>query len=384
MRAVGTAIISDLHLGVGTSADLLRQERFRELLGAELAGADRVILLGDVLELRDRPLGTALAVAKPVLGWLAEVTGDAELVLVPGNHDHHLIAHWLERRTMAGAPPLGLEQAVTPLEGTLEVLARSAEPTRLTVAYPGVWIRPDVYALHGHYLDRHLTIPTMERLGVALVERLLGIPPGGPDPLEAPATGGDADVAEYEHVQAPVYEFLFALAQATVGERRGGADPSIRVWQLLSGKETRAGRIRGWLLGSVALPGAVGVANRLGLGPVRADLSPGAITSAGLAAMREVTERLGIDARHVIFGHTHRRGPLPGEAEWAARGTRLWNTGSWVFSPTLVDETAAKSPYWPGTVAWIDDAGPPELVHLLDGWTRDELTRAAAGDAGGG
>jgi hypothetical protein len=375
---VRTAIISDLHLGVGSAADLLRREEVRELLGAELAKADRVILLGDVLELRDRPLAIALAAAKPVFRWLAEVVGDGELVVVAGNHDHHLIASWLERRMLAGQPALGLTQPVTPLEGALEILARFAEPARVTVAYPGLWVRPDVYATHGHYLDRHLTVPTMERLGVALVERLLGIPATGPDPLAPPEEGDPGNIVEYEHVQTPVYEFLFALAQATVGDRRGGADPSIRVWQLLSGKQTRAARVRGWLLGSVALPGAVGAANRLGLGPVRADLTPGAITGAGLAAMREVVERLRIDAEHVVFGHTHRRGPMPGEAEWAAHDTRLWNTGSWVFTPNLVGSTARHSPYWPGTIARVDDAGPPQLVHLLDDLTREELGRIAS------
>jgi hypothetical protein len=377
---VRTAVISDLHLGVGTSADLLRREDVRELLGRELAGVERVVLLGDVLELRDRPLATALAAATPVLGWLGEVVAEGEVVIVPGNHDHRLISSWLERRSLAGSPALGLEQPVAPLEGALEILVRSAGPARVSVSYPGLWLRPDVYAIHGHYLDRHLTIPTMERLGVALVERLLGIPAGGPDPLAPPEESQVADIAEYEHVQTPVYEFLFALAQATVGERRGGADPSIRVWQLLSGKETRAARIRGWLLGSVAFPGAVGVANRLGLGPVRADLSPGAITNAGLAAMREVTERLGIDAEHVIFGHTHRRGPLPDEEEWEAGGTRLWNTGSWVFSRNLVGPSAHHSPYWPGTVALVGDEGPPQLVHLLDPWTAEDLEGEAAAE----
>jgi hypothetical protein len=375
---VRTAIISDLHLGVGSAADLLRHGEVREQLGAQLAEADRVVLLGDVLELRDRPLATALAAARPVFASLAEVVGDGELVLVPGNHDHHLISSWLERRMLASPPALDLAQPVAPLEGALEILARYAEPARVSVAYPGLWVRPDLYATHGHYLDRHLTVPTMERLGVALVERLLGIPAGGPDPLAPPEEGQPSDIAEYEHVQTPVYEFLFALAQATVGDRRGGAAPSIRVWQLLSGKQTRAARIRGWLLGAVALPGAVGVANRLGLGPVRADLSPGTITRAGLDAMGEVVERLRIDAEHVVFGHTHRRGPMPGEAEWVAEDTRLWNTGSWVFTPTLVGTSARNSPYWPGTIALVDDAGPPRLVHLLDDWTREELGRIAS------
>ena len=181
----------------------------------------------------------------------------------------------------------------------------------IELAYPGVWLRPGVYATHGHYLDRHLTVPTFERLAVAAVERVLG---GAREVSEEPGSPSDSglrDVEDYERTQAPVYAFLFALAQAgSAGGRLAGANPSARVWQALGGGYGRAAKLRGWLLGTVALPGAVGVANRLGLGPVRSDLSPGAITRAGLAAIGEVTRRLGIDADHLIFGHTHRRGPM--------------------------------------------------------------------------
>ncbi|MGH2953862.1 MAG: metallophosphoesterase [Solirubrobacterales bacterium] len=383
-----TAVVSDLHLGIGSAADLLRRDEILEALIAALDGTDRVVLLGDVLELRDRPLTEALAAARPVLGRLGTQLGGAEIVVVPGNHDHHLIEEWLLRRAVEGETALELEHRGVPETGALATLAEQAAPAPLSFAYPGIWLRDDVYATHGHYLDRHQTIPTLERLGVGLVERLLGTPPGGPDPLAPPEDAEAAEVAEYERVQAPVYAFLFALAQATVGERSGGADPSVRVWQMLSGKPTsRTARVRGWLLGSVAIPGAVGVANRLGLGPVGSDLSPRAITSAALAAMSEVIERLRIDADHVIFGHTHRRGPNGDEPGWEAGETRLWNTGSWVHSPALLGPTAARSPYWPGTVGFVDEEGPPRLLHLLDDLSREQLagTDSAAGiDSGPG
>jgi hypothetical protein len=121
----------------------------------------------------------------------------------------------------------------------------------------------------------------------------------------------------------------------------------------------------------------VSVANRLGLGPVKADLSPGAITRAGVAAMAEVADRLRIEADHIVFGHTHRRGPMPGEEQWGrSGGPALWNTGSWVHSPTLLRDTAAESPFWPGTIVLVGDDGPPEHRHLLDDWTRADLARA--------
>ena len=32
----------------------------------------------------------------------------------------------------------------------------------MSVAYPGLRLRPDVYATHGHYLDLPLTVPRIE------------------------------------------------------------------------------------------------------------------------------------------------------------------------------------------------------------------------------
>ena len=233
-------------------------------------------------------------------------------------------------------------------------------------AYPGIWLRDDVYAIHGHYLDRHLTVPTIERLGVALVERVLGLPPRGPDPLAPPDDEPDR-IDEYERVQTPVYAFLFNLAQATVGERRAGANPSARIWQMLGGGDTlgqasKLGAWRGrgpWRCRSREPAGARPGAVR----PLR-----GAIARAGFEAMAEVVERLGIAAEHVIFGHTHRRGAPSGQT-----ATALWNAGSWVHAPGLLGETAAVSPYWPGTLAIVEDSGPPQLHHLLDDLSREDL-----------
>ena len=246
-------------------------------------------------------------------------------------------------------------------------MAQLADPIKPRFAYPGIWLRDDVYATHGHYLDRHLTVPTLERLGVGAIERVLGIPSPAPDPLAPPGERDPRRVDEYERVQTPVYALLYGLAQATVGERRGGADPSARLWKMIGGGGSR---VRSWLLGSVAVPGAVGLANRLGLGPVSPDLSAGAIGRAGFEAMGEVVDDLGINAAHVIFGHTHRRGgPEP------VRGTLLWNTGSWVHSPGLLGDSAAVSPYWPGTVCLLGEDGEPELRHVLDALEPAELER---------
>jgi predicted phosphodiesterase len=372
---VTTAIVSDLHLGAGNDSDLLRRREALDPLLETISGADRLVLLGDVIELRDRPLGEAMELAGPALRELAGAAG-GEVVIVPGNHDHRLVSGWLEQRALAGLRPLRLADRARLDVWPASILRTALGEIELRMSYPGIWIRDDVYATHGHYLDRHLTIPTFERLGLALVERTLGLAPALPDPLDDPEQERDRDAPDsYEQITAPVYAFLFALAQAGAVSGHPGGTPSKRIWDALSGGDSAAGKIRGWLLGSVALPGAVGVANRLGLGPVRSDLSPGAISRAGINAMGEVVERLGIDARHVIFGHTHRRGPMPEEDEWRRGdgGPNLWNSGSWVHSPSLLRSRADLSPYWPGTVVLVDEDGPPRLEHLLDDWTREDL-----------
>jgi Calcineurin-like phosphoesterase len=374
---MSTAVLSDIHLASSGGIDLLRRPEFREKLWAALEDADEVVLLGDVVELRDMPLAGAIKAARPFFDELGAAMGDGQIVVVPGNHDHHLLDDWLEHRRMDGAAPLELEQRIPVDGGPLAELIGGMGRVQVELAYPGVWLTPGVYATHGHYLDRHLTVPSFERLAVAAVERVLT---GSRDPSddELPDHGdpGSESPDDYERIQAPLYAFLFTLAQSggSPKDRLGGANPSARVWQAVGGGYGRAARIRGRLLGSVALPGAVGVANRLGLGPVKSDLSPGAITRAGLAAMGEVVRRLGIEADHVIFGHTHRRGPLRAEVGWRLEdGTRLHNTGSWIHSPWLLGRTAADSPYWPGTVIVVEDDREPRAINLLEDLSKEEL-----------
>ena len=67
--------------------------------------------------------------------------------------------------------------------------------------------------------------------------------------------------------------------------------------------------------------------------------------------MGEVAARLELGDAYVVFGHTHRAGPLPGddEREWRGRGgARLVNTGSWTYASIFLDAEPGESPYWPG------------------------------------
>ena len=62
-----TAVISDLHLGAVSDADVARRPEVVERLAAALSRADRLVVLGDLLELRERRADEVLELAAPVL-----------------------------------------------------------------------------------------------------------------------------------------------------------------------------------------------------------------------------------------------------------------------------------------------------------------------------
>jgi hypothetical protein len=330
--------------------DVLRRERERAALVARLAGFNRLVLLGDTVELRHGPARDALAAAAPALSEMAAALGPGgEVVVVPGNHDHGLLRGWLERRDPV---PLGLESAVDadPREA-LGALMQSLAPAQVRVAYPGVWLRDDVYANHGHYCDRHNSVPILERLGAGLTVRVAGEPEGGP-----------ARAEDYEAALSPMYAWADTIAQSG-GLRLGrGGSFQIAAWQTLNGGAGRRSlRSRALALGLTA---AVAGLNRAGMGPLRPDVSGVALRRGALAAFTEVIARLDVPASHVIFGHTHRAGPLPADdrSEWG----RLLNTGSWVHEPRFIGPDPLGSPYRPGFAVIVGDDGPPELVNVLD------------------
>ena len=399
-----TLIISDLHLGGLTDIDLLRRRELREPLLAALQDVDRLVLLGDVLELRHGPPHEALAASRPFFEDVGRALGDRELVFTAGNHDHLLVSSWLDARAIREPEPepLMLEQRVAPEQASamLARIARWASPARVEVAYPGLWVRPDVYAMHGHYLDCHLTIPTLERIGMGLMGRLL-------ERREAEL----ATVVDYEAITAPIYAWRDMMARyARTGPALNGVG-TVRAWRALGGgrrqPEGARGAANGWrpsrgraegmraattalrgraLKGGFAL--AVGGVNRAGMGPVSTNISREELRRAGLRAMGEVATRLGLGNAYVVFGHTHRAGPLPGddENEWRGgrvpppdgAGVRLVNSGCWIYESIFLGSRAGESPYWPGTCVLVEDEGAPVLKRLLSEHSHAELAPSRA------
>jgi len=358
---VRTVVVSDLHLGSAKHADLVRRTELREPLLAAVRDADRLVILGDGVELRDRPKRDMGELAAPVFRDLGEALGpDGELVLIAGNHDHGLVAGWIDGRLETEPSGfLGLEQHLEPAEaGPLAaMLAGHAAPARVRVAYPGIWLREDVYAIHGHYADLHATVPTFERLATGAMARWV---------VHLPETGATPD--DYEAVLAPLYAWMSALTQRS--ERAvlsAGAGASSRAWVALAGDGRRRRPARAAALGA-GYVAAVAALNAAGLGPLDRNLSGPSLRRGYLRGIGEVIARLGIDAQHVIWGHSHRAGPWPSDdaAEWVApSGARILNTGSWVYQRHFLTDRPNGSPYWPGTAVLVEDDAPPRLIRLL-------------------
>jgi calcineurin-like phosphoesterase family protein len=351
-----SAVLSDLHLGMRSC--VLHAGPARRRLLAELEDVDQVVLLGDLFALRDLPEPNVREAASPFFDELGRVLDGRRVVVVPGNHDHRLGGPLLDGRLQGTGPEsLASETILKPgSDGLASWLAGRMPGTEVRLAYPGIWLRPDVYAIHGHYLDCHVTVPRPESLAAALMKLRVGRLPEG---RVAPA--------DYEVRLRPFYEFAYARSGAGRGSLVAEITRRVQTygWAALTGDAEAAPHAR-WVGRALAKVGVAAV-NKAGFGPFSAELSVDEVGRSGVSAMEDVVERLGIDAPYVLFGHTHRAGPLDGEAEWSAPGgSRLVNVGNWVYSQVLIGNARDRSPYWPGRYVRVEPEGPPALRSVLD------------------
>jgi predicted phosphodiesterase len=357
MPPVVTAVLSDLHLGTRSRADVLRRPNIQEILFDALDPADEIVLLGDVVELREQPLRDVLTIARPFFQAMGEALPGKRITLLAGNHDHRLVAEWLEELRLDDKP-LALEQRTSAQTSRIaRELAAQMPKNELELAYPGIWLRPGTYAHHGHYIDSHMTIPRLESIAVSATARMTGGLPLGPRSPD-----------DYEAAITPLYAFTYALAQGSSRARRVlGMDLSRKVWERIDTRHD----LRSRALRNVAIPSAVWALNRAGIGPFEARLTGRTLRNAGLQAMSDLMAAMEIDAREMVYGHTHRPGPLArDDGTW---NSGFYNTGSWLYEPNLLQTTAAESPYWPGTVLFIEDDDPPRLESLLLDASHDDL-----------
>lgn len=336
-----TLVISDLHLGNRGRRDVLRVAEVRERLLAAVADTERLVLLGDTVELVHRNTRRSMAAAEPVLRALGRALGsEREVILVPGNHDAPLLRGW----ALAQGAQLQVSHVVPPeASPALKRLVSWLAPAPVTVSYPGVWLGERVWATHGHYLDHHL-----------LPDSAFGLMrPAGHDVRAS-------SPMEYERLH-----------------RRGGRSRESLPVRLVT-------RPVATLLQTVLEPLRVLPRKVLntGMAPLTARVLDLQMRWSATPAMARVVQRLGVDADWVLFGHVHRRGPMDGES-WPRETApthpghparaQLLNTGSWMYEPLLVHRATTPHPYWPGGAVLLEDGQPPRGVGLLDDLGAEQL-----------
>ena len=319
-----TLVVSDFHLGTRLRHDVLLNPEPLERLLAQLDDVDRLVLLGDIVELLEGRPGPVMVLAAPVLRAIG-----------PGNHDALLVHDWVLR--MGGA--LGLD-SIVPADAT-PLLARVVAllaPARVRIHYPGVWLSPVVWATHGHYLDRHLLPESTFGITRGLLGRL---PRDGAAPVDYESAGGPS-LTRFEALMtrwlprplAAMFEDLADLVRAATMPR----------------------------VPTNLLPRDIA--------PLTSILLGLQMRRASLPALARVVHRLGVGADWVLFGHVHRLGPLPGDDPLRWRGPggrpRMANTGSWLYEPRLLHRGRPPHPYWPGGALLIEPGGAPQALGLLD------------------
>ena len=150
------------------------------------------------------------------------------------------------------------------------------------------------------------------------------------------------------------------------------------------GRRPRAAARRRWRR---CFPLGIAGINLAGLGPVSHRSGSDELRRAGIAAMGEVVRLLGVERRHVVFGHTHRAGPA---GLRRSRASGASPTARELHQHGLLDARAARqlarprSPYRPGTAYCVEDEGPPRLVRITGTSARARahvLTAARPGPA---
>jgi len=334
-----TLVISDLHLGARLRHGVLTRPAPLQRLLLAIDGIDRLILLGDTVELLEGRPQQAMEIAEPVIRAVgARLGADREAIVVPGNHDGALVRGWVRARGTQLTPETTVEPYASP---ALERLVSWLAPARVRVQYPGAWLSDSVWATHGHYLDRHLF--PVSAYGVA--RGLLGRPP-----------------------RTAALPIDYELARRPSLARTAGWLPRPLAALLDDAAE---------LLRASTMPRIQRRLLKPSIAPLTAMLLGTQMQRASIPALGRVVHRLGVDAEFVVFGHVHRLGPLAADdpAQWRGPGgrPRILNTGSWSYEPVLVHRAQPPHPYWPGGAVLLEPGLEPRAIGLLDDLSADEL-----------
>ncbi len=352
-----TLLISDLHLGSRLGRDVLRHREALDRLLAALDDqrVDRLVLLGDTVELVEARPRDAMAIAEPVLRAIGALLGsEPDGVVVPGNHDGALTRRWLRARGDALALDARVPHDASP---ALAQLTGWLAPARVSVRAPGFWVSERVWATHGHYLDRHLLPGYAWGLARGAVRR------------RGAAAGTVVGPGRYERRSRPRVGVEGRLTRALPRPLATLVDDAaelLRAWSMPSPRQLQAHR-------AAALT---------------SPLLSRHMQRSSIPALLHAAARVGADAEWIVFGHVHRSGPREGDdlALWAGPGgrPRVANTGSWTYEPLVLHHAGPPHPYWPGGAVVVEDDGDPRAIGLLDDLdARALFARVSPGSLGG-
>jgi len=333
---VRSIVVSDLHCGDPYGCDLVRYDWAREPLLDLIEGADRLILLGDTWELSFQNLTVALQASRPFFDDLAHRCPGITVLIIPGNHDHHLVVQGADERRERRA--LQLPDTDEFIVGPAERILRQLCPTvNVRSAYPFFTDEVGVCYHHGHYLSGHLT----DSLGWQTMDRLQWWI------WRQPRRQENLTAADYESLIAPLHELCYQVAQLPDGVRAQKelerTLAKLATVARLPKKITRgaSGTVRTLLRRDGTLPAPSedaheGVSRLLdAIGRVTANLR-----------LHEIADQL-------VFGHTHT--PLLNRRHENWPHWRFHNSGSFFYDYRLSDAPNYWERYGPGTALEVID-----------------------------
>ena len=271
-----TVIVSDLHLGTASGRDLLRHPGPREVLADALGGADRVVLLGDVLELRDSPVDDVMerARAHPQRAEpcpAGQAGGDHGRQPRPRALPGLLRAKRLRACPGPRAPDPARDRRAAgqggrghARRGAHHVLPRGADP--------------------GRRLGDARALPRRPQHGARDRGRLR---PGGRPPIRAGSGPRVSTQPITKRCSPPSTAPCTRGPSAWTPGRRAGDSTSLKLLKRLREPRGRVDPLH-TLLTRVVVPGAVGVANLAGAGNFSPDFSGPELRRAGLRAIGQV------------------------------------------------------------------------------------------------
>lgn len=329
---------------------MLRYEWAWESLTPILEETQELILLGDIWELAFQKLETAVEASRPFFSWLNHRFPDLKIVMIPGNHDHHLVLRASQERVEASI--LGGEPPPLFRVPLAEKIIQSCAPDlKVCSAYP-VWISDDVWYHHGHYLSTHLQVFSWQAFD-RLQWKLWG----------QTRRYQNLSVIDYEALIGPLHELWHQIAQLPNGIARQAAIQAqlARLGHLLNLPVDLRESVARWVLKGPR-PFFKGSATILDEALVMEDPKDQSLSEIS-PALEQVLNNLEVTQSKVIYAHTHYPVANQKIAAWST-----YNCGSW-FNDARAHQKDGPHVPMPGSVCTVTN----DTIDLHQLLSKDDL-----------